>query len=239
MSKNTRRMVRFGESILMFLALIIVSIIIFIFRKYVISTVLAFPIMLSIFILSFISCISILPIPYTYIIFLIAATIQLNPIVASIVSGIGAGLGEATAWIIGRGSKEVLRDTEYAMRLNILLRYLEKKASWMMPLLAFLFALTPVPDKLLYLPLGLLGFSLKRVLPFTLLGKILMTYIVIAIGGLWRSIVGETIESEFNDIIMFIITTIVLLVIMALFLFIRWDRILLRFVSNEYIGDQP
>jgi len=240
MPKNTKkRIVKFGESISMFLALIIISIIIFIFRKYVIRTILGFPIMISIFILSFISCIALLPIPYTYIVFLIAATIQLNPIVASIASGVGAGLGEAVAWVIGRGSKEVLEDTEYVVRLNILLRYLEKKASWMIPLIAFLFALTPAPDKLLYLPLGLLGFNLKKVLPFTLLGKILMTYIVITAGSLWGSIIGESIESEFNDIIMFVITTIVLLVIMALFLFIRWDRILLRFVSNRNAETQP
>jgi len=233
-----RRIVKIGESISMFLALIIISIIIFTFRKYVIRTILGLPVMISIFILSFISCIALLPIPYTYIVFLVAATIQLNPIIASIVSGVGAGLGEAVAWIIGRGSKDVLEDTEYVVRLNTLLRYLEKKASWMMPLIAFLFALTPAPDKLLYLPLGLLGFDLKKVLPFTLLGKILMTYIIITAGSIWGSIIGESIESEFNDIIMFIVTTILLLVIMALFLFIRWDQILLRFVGNRSAENQ-
>lgn len=129
MLKSARkRIVKLGESISMFLALIIISIIIFAFRKYVIRTILGFPVMISIFILSFISCIALLPIPYTYIVFLIAATIQLNPIIASIVSGVGAGLGEAVAWVIGRGSKDVLEDTEYVVRLNTLLRYLEKKS---------------------------------------------------------------------------------------------------------------
>jgi len=233
MTINIRRIAKIGEGFSMFLILIALSIVIFLLRKSLIRAILSAPLVLSIFTLSFVSCISILPIPYTYILFLLAATLKINPILTSIVSGIGAGLGEAVAWFIGRGSKKVLEDTEYVTRLNVLLKYLEKRASWAIPIFGFIFALTPLPDKLLYLPLGLLGFSVWKILPFTILGKIVMTYIVVFVGREWGSIIGETLGSRFSDEVMFIITIILLLIIMALFVFVKWDRILLRFISNN------
>lgn len=175
--------------------------------------------LLGLFLLSFISCLSIVPIPYIVIVFKIARYV--NPILTSIVVGIGSGLGEAVAWFFGRASYSVLRETVYAKRVNVLLKFMEQKWSFAIPLLAFIFSLTFLPDKVLYLPLGIMRYNVLKMLPFTVLGKTVMVYLVLLFGKLWANIID--FESDFTS---FIVTVTALSITMMIMVLVDWEKIL-------------
>jgi len=177
--------------------------------------------LVGLFLLSYLSCLSIVPIPYIVIVFKVARFV--NPLLTAIVVGTASGLGEATAWIFGRASSSVLSGSIYIKRINALLRFAERKGTIVLPFLAFIFSLTFLPDKVLYLPLGIMRYSLWRLLPFTILGKILMVYFVIFLGRLWVEVVGYE-----SDIISFVVTTAFLAILMVLMIIVDWERIIER-----------
>ncbi|MEM1607772.1 MAG: hypothetical protein QXG81_00640 [Ignisphaera sp.] len=227
-----RRIAKVAEAFSTILVLVVTSIVIFIFRKVFISFLFSINFLLASFLISFIASISIVPIPYTYIIFLIASLYKMNLayiILLSILSGLGSALGEAIAWVVGRISREALRNTGYINRLESLLKLVEMRGYKAVALLVFIFAFTHLPDKVLYIPLGMMGYSIWKVMPVTFLGKFIMILVII-LAGRAVGLVGEQLVE--NEAIVFIFTTVLLTGIMAITLFVRWDDILLRYLQK-------
>lgn len=230
-----RRIAKVAEAFSTILILVVTSIVIFIFRKVFISFLFSINFLLASFLISFIASVSIVPIPYTYIIFLIASLYKMNLayiILLSILSGLGSALGEAIAWIVGRISREALRDTGYLNRLESLLKLVEMWGYKAVALLVFIFAFTHLPDKVLYIPLGMMGYSIWKVMPVTFLGKFIMILVII-LAGRAVGLVGEQLVE--NEAIVFIFTTVLLTGIMAITLFVRWDDILLRYLQKRSV----
>jgi len=204
--------------------LILVSVAIYVYRNSIAEILSGTLGMLGFFVLSYVSCLSVIPLPYVLIIFRVAKYV--NPLLTAIVVGLGSALGEATAWLVGRAASRALENSVYAKRINALLRFAEKKGSFAIPILAFLFSLTFLPDKVLYLPLGIMKYGILKLLPFTILGKALMTYLVLVFGKLWATYV-EGYEEDI-DMLSFFITTAILAVIMVVMVYIDWDKLLLK-----------
>lgn len=215
---------RVFESYIPAIVLVAMSIVIFSLRKLIIRMLLGFNGFVVVFVLSLIGCLSVVPIPYTYIVFLIATVYELNPILISLGGAMGSTLGEGVAWFLGRVSSSVLQRTKYFHRIELILEYTKSRSSLALPLLAFIFALTPLPDKILFLPLGMLGYNLLKILPATFLGKLVMNVVVIIVGQLW-GVVGEEIFG-LGEIVMFIATIAILIAIMSIMMFVRWERII-------------
>uniref|UniRef100_A0A7J3QET6 VTT domain-containing protein n=1 Tax=Ignisphaera aggregans TaxID=334771 RepID=A0A7J3QET6_9CREN len=212
------------ESYITILTLIVISIIIFSMRKYIIRLLLGFNGFIAVFLLSLIGCLSIVPIPYTYILFLIAMHYELNPIIVSLGGAFGSTLGETIAWLLGRASSSMLRDTKYFKRIEIIIKFTKSHGSIALPILTFIFALTPLPDKILFLPLGVVRYSVLRILPAAFLGKMLMNIIIIITAQTW-GVIGEEVLG-LDEILMFIVTTAMLIIIMSIIMFIKWEKIL-------------
>uniref|UniRef100_A0A7C5XLP9 VTT domain-containing protein n=1 Tax=Ignisphaera aggregans TaxID=334771 RepID=A0A7C5XLP9_9CREN len=212
------------ESYTTILILIVISIIIFSMRKYIIRLLLGFNGFIAVFLLSLIGCLSVVPIPYTYILFLIAMHYELNPIIVSLGGAFGSTLGETVAWLLGRASSSILRDTKYFKRIEAIIKFTKSHSSITLPILTFIFALTPLPDKILFLPLGVVRYSVLRVLPAAFMGKMVMNIIIIITAQTW-GIIGEEILG-LDELLMFIATTAMLIIIMSIIMFIKWEKIL-------------
>jgi membrane protein YqaA with SNARE-associated domain len=206
------------------LLLIMISITIYIYREFLMYTLLRTYGLAGLSFLSFVSCLSIVPIPYMIVVFRVAPYV--NPLITALVVGIASALGEAVAWVLGRASSQALSGSIYVKRVNALLKFAERKGSIALPLLAFIFSLTFLPDKALYLPLGIVRYSLWRLLPFTVLGKILMTYLTIVLGRLWYEVVGPE-----SDIVSFVVTTVLLAIMMTLLIIVDWEKVLEKKLS--------
>jgi membrane protein YqaA with SNARE-associated domain len=107
--------------------------------------------------------------PYTIVIFFLAAQ-GLNPWLLGLLMGLGAGFGQFSGYIIGVLSAGFL---ERRKSSHEALERLVKMRPWFMQWILFLFAVTPLPDAVIFIPLGMLRYGWIKILIPTLAGKIL------------------------------------------------------------------
>ncbi len=229
-----RQILRLIESFSTIIILIFISFFIFYFRKQLIKFFISMNFLIASFFISLLASVSLFPIPYTYILFLVTSIYNLSPsfiVFLSIVSGLGSALGEAVAWFIGRISVKVLRNTQYFNRVDALLKLINMWGFKAVAFLVFLFSLTHLPDKVLYLPLGMMGYSLWRILPITFIGKTTMTLAILVAGKVVSKFFKEFLIE--NEVLVFGIMTALLVVAMAFTMFVRWDEILLKYLHSK------
>jgi membrane protein YqaA with SNARE-associated domain len=165
-----------------------------------------FGIYLGIFLISIFGNFTIIfPVPYIVALIVISAVIPgVNPMLIGIVAGLGASIGEVSAWLIGRSSKEFIGDSKSMERMK---RYVEK--GWA-PILIFVFAATPLPDDAFLIVLGLAQYSLVKTLIYCFIGKFTLCFLCSALpiwladtplGIFLFSLFGIDIEAARNRII--------------------------------------
>ena len=97
---------------------------------------------------------------------------------------------------------------------------------------AFVAAATPIPDDLVYIPLGLAKYNPKRFFVATLLGKIVLYYTIVLISHYMGLSLLEPILQEIDDplpvYIGIIILGLAMTIIVILLLRLNWERILSR-----------
>ncbi len=97
---------------------------------------------------------------------------------------------------------------------------------------AFVAAATPIPDDLVYIPLGLAKYNPKRFFVATLLGKIVLYYAIVLISHYMGLSLLEPILQEIDDplpvYIGIIILGLAMTIIVILLLRLDWERILSR-----------
>lgn len=130
----------------------------------------------GIFLLSFIGAGSvIIPIPYTVVSLAIAPAF--DPLLLAMAAGLGAGVGELVGYGLGYAGRQVV-GKKRRRQLDAMVRIFERFGL----LAIFIFALTPLPDDLLFIPLGLMHYSLWRALVACVAGKFVMSFIIACVG---------------------------------------------------------
>ena len=128
--------------------------------------------------------------PYILIVYDIAQYYP-NWILLGIVSGLGAAVGEITSYIIGRliGASKKMKESEMGEKFHrIKLKFEEKPAS--IPITIFLFALTPLPDDAILVPMGMMKYPYWKSIPPCTLGKTILCTVIAWLG----SYVGSNLE---------------------------------------------
>jgi len=97
---------------------------------------------------------------------------------------------------------------------------------------AFVAAATPIPDDLVYIPLGLAKYNPKRFFVATLLGKIVLYYVIVLISHYMGLSLLEPILQDIEDPLPIYIGIIILglgmTITVILLLRLNWERILSR-----------
>jgi len=167
----------------------------------------------------------IVPIPYTIVIFLISS--KYDPILLALTGGTGAALGEFFGYLLGFYGQKILseeRKRKMVFMIKIFGRY--------GPLAIFLFALTPLPDDLLFIPLGILRYKFIKAFIPAILGKILMVYLLAYFGRIGSEVI-LIIFGEGNMWIGMIITTILLAIILVMLLRIDWEKVFQKYMAKR------
>jgi len=178
---------------------------------------------LGIFVISLIGSASILiPIPYTVIIFTLSAFRILDPMLIALSSGLGSAVGEFSGYLLGYYGQAILSDIQ-KRKIEFILKVFNKYGA----ITVFIFALTPLPDDLLIIPLGIMRYSFVKVLLPCLLGKIFMS-LILAYGGAMSIGFIQNILGEEGGMWSTVILTITLIIIIVAMLKIDWEKFLLK-----------
>ena len=191
----------------------------------------------GVFLISLIGALSIIfPIPYTVIIFTlgglkIGEAWVFEPLLIAVAAGIGSAIGEFSGYLLGVGGRKVISD-KYKKKMDFLVRVFNKYG----PITIFLFALTPLPDDLLFIPMGVMRYSIIKAFIPALLGKFFMNLIVAYSGrfsiGIIRDIFG--VESDWASALIGFILAIVLLITVFVIMFkVDWEKRFGKYVMNK------
>jgi len=192
---------------------------------------------LGVFLISLLGATSIfVPIPSTVVIFILGGlqvgnppTWAFDPLLIAVFAGAGAATGEFSGYLIGLGGRKVI-GKRYKKKMDILLKLFKKFG----PLVIFVFALTPLPDDLLFIPLGMMRYSLPVAFISALLGKFLSNLIIAYAGRLSLQVIIDIfgVEGEGMSLLIGTIIAVVLLVVVFVIMFkVDWEKRVEKYLS--------
>jgi membrane protein YqaA with SNARE-associated domain len=186
----------------------------------------------GVFIISLLGAMSIfIPIPYTVVIFILGGLQAFDPFLIAVAAGFGSAIGEFSGYLLGLGGRKVIGD-KYKKRMNFLTKLFKKYGS----IAIFIFALTPLPDDLLFIPLGVMRYSLLRAFIPALLGKFLSNLIIAYSGRLSLEIVKTIfgVEGEGTSLLVGTIIGVSLLVIVFIIMFkLDWEKYFGKYLDKK------
>jgi membrane protein DedA with SNARE-associated domain len=198
----------------------------------------------GILVISFVSSlIPFIPIPYFPVLITASFNPNFNPHIISIVSALGIVGAKTIIFFISYYGRKILSDkTKKRMRplQNLVSRY-----GWFG---AFIAALTPIPDDIVYIPLGLAKYNPWKFATATFAGKFLMNESIVW-GSIFlgRPFVENILSSDTTNQTSLIIAAIVSIIVLAIVVYfslrIDWARVVGRWFpwalknSNEEEDD--
>ena len=197
---------------------------------------------LGIFLISLLGATAIfIPIPYTVVIFILGGLLDngnwvFEPLWIAVAAGAGAAIGEFSGYLIGFGGRRVVGE-KYKKRMDFLTKLFKKYGT----IAIFVFALTPLPDDLLFIPLGVMRYSLLRAFVPAILGKFLSNLIIAYSGRLSLEIVSALfgVEGEGTSLLVGTIIGIVLLVIVFIIMFkLDWEKHFSKYIDEPKNSDE-
>jgi len=185
----------------------------------------------GVFLISFIGTASIIiPIPYTLLIFTLSLTGQWNSTLLIIAGGAGSAIGELTGYAVGYFGRRIVSE-ERQRKMTYLVRLFDRYG----PLAIFAFALTPLPDDILFIPLGIMKYKFYKAFIPALIGKMLMIFILVNSGSIAGGILNR-IFGENGNLWGIIITTMLLIIVIFALYRIDWEKLLKKYVKEQ--GEQ-
>ena len=158
------------------------------------------------------------PMPYFFLVVIASTSSNFDPTIIGIVSAIGATTAKVMIFQLSyTGSKLMSKSAEN--RLRPFMRLVSKYGG----IAAFLAAITPLPDDLVYIPLGLARYGRMKFILFTLAGKIIFTMSIA--WGVRLSIDYVSFFTDVSDTSGAILVTIIFFVIaiITIYMIIKLD----------------
>ncbi len=182
---------------------------------------------LGVFLISLLGTIAIIiPVPYTLVILFLGIE-GWDPLMLTIAGGLGSALGEFAGYLLGYYGRRMVSE-ERQRNMDYLLSFFGKYS----PAAIFVFALTPLPDDLLFIPLGILRYSPVKAFIPALLGKSLMCYVLASFGGVYSGTLTFLFGDEKSWIGAAITTVLLVLAIYALYR-VNWEKAFEQYVRNR------
>ena len=184
----------------------------------------------AIFVISLLSSLIIF-VPIPYFVPLAVAALQLDPTLVALTSTIGAVIAKVIIFRVSYYGGKIVNDkTRKRMRP---FEILVSRYGW---LASFLAAATPIPDDLIYIPLGFVRYSLWKFTVSLFAGKFLLTFAMAWGSRLSFPYVQLLIDQVRDPISALLVTigfiagsTIIILAIIKL----NWEKLLARWISEE------
>ena len=169
------------------------------------------------------------PIPYLIAIFTIAIEMgKIDIFLLSLLGALGATIGKFVSYGIGYGGRLTLGD-KYKRRFNAL-----RIALGGSPFVAALiFAATPLPDDLVFIPLGMIQYSPLKTFIACAAGKFILTFAIVWSARFSRQTIVWLIGPE-NSMI-WVASIVVVIVLTLIIIMIDWEKI----ITKRTLGKLP
>jgi membrane protein YqaA with SNARE-associated domain len=182
---------------------------------------------LGVFLISLVGTMSIVfPVPYTLVILTLGVA-GWDPLMLTISAGLGSAIGEIGGYLLGYYGRRII-SSERQRKMDYLLKILGKYT----PVALFVFALTPLPDDLLFIPLGILRYNLLKAFIPSFLGKLLMCYILASFGRFyWDAL--SFFFGEAGSWIGTVVTGVLLVLVIYGLYRIDWEKIFDKYIGHS------
>ncbi|OYT39208.1 MAG: hypothetical protein B6U89_04510, partial [Desulfurococcales archaeon ex4484_58] len=150
-------------------------------------------------------------------------------ILISISGGVGAAFGKLIVYYFGYGIRHVLPEN-IKKNMEVFVE-LFKRSTFIAVLI---FAASPLPDDIVYVPLGATKYDVKKYFIALVSGKIIITGIAVYFGSAFTGLLSET--AQYPEYITFPILILISLYIMYLVAKIDWVVVANEFSKKGFIG---
>lgn len=199
---------------------------------------------IGILVISFIgSIIVFIPVPYFPILISSALNKDFDPHMIALSSALGAVLAKIIIFIASYYGRNILSN-----KTKTNMQPLQKLLSKYGAIGAFLAALTPIPDDLIYIPLGLAKYSAKKFAIATFLGKFIFGEVIVwGTVFLGRPIMEEVLSvsdasNQLSTIVVAVLTVALLILVLFFTFKVDWGKIIGRWFPwalNEDSDEKP
>ena len=173
------------------------------------------------------SLVPFVPIPSFILVATMAAGDQFDIHVLALIAAITSTVAKQIIFYVSYGGRKIISEkTKKRMKpfQKLVKRYGGSAA--------FVAAATPIPDDLVYIPLGLAKYNPKRFFIATLLGKLVLFYVIVLISHYMGLSLLEPILQDIDDpmpvYVGIVALAIAMSIIVILLLRLNWERILGR-----------
>ncbi|MHA1646566.1 MAG: VTT domain-containing protein [Promethearchaeota archaeon] len=128
-------------------------------------------------------------VPYALVIYYLSIYNPSSWVWIGLISGLGAGLGELVSYYIGKliGKAKSVKKSDVGEKFYRMKVQFEKDPK-LVPAFVFIFALTPLPDDIILVPLGMMNYDYKKTIIPCVIGKTILTLILCLFGSFVGSI---------------------------------------------------
>ena len=164
------------------------------------------------------------PVPYSAALVIIGITYPLtlwDVLFVGVMAGLGAALGELSAWGLGRSQAETIEDSESGKQFLKLKSQIDKGYGGF---LVFVYAATPLPDDVLLIALGATKYNPVKLVIWCFFGKVVLCLITIGLAVPLRPILGGESSNPFMETAWIVIGLLIILLIV----YVDWNKIFKR-----------
>ena len=173
------------------------------------------------------SLVPFVPIPSFVLLVTMAVGTQFDIHILAIIGAVSATAAKQIIFYISYGGRRIISE-KTKKRMKPFQKLVKRYGA----IAAFVAAATPIPDDIVYIPLGLSKYSPKKFFIATLLGKLVLCYILVLISHYMGLSILEPVLENIDDplpvYIGIIIFAAVMTAIVILVLRLDWERILGR-----------
>lgn len=173
------------------------------------------------------SLIPFIPVPSFILLATMSAGDKFNIHYLALIAAITSTVAKQIIFLISYGGRRII-----AEKTRVRMRPFEKLVKRYGAAAAFVAAATPIPDDLIYVPLGLAKYNPLRFFISTLIGKLVLCYVIVLLSHFFGETYVEPFLEEVKDPTALYVGfgVFVTIMIIAIFLLLRlnWEKILGR-----------
>mgnify|MGYP000001416739 CR=1 FL=1 len=144
---------------------------------------------------------------------------------AALATALGAALGKLAVFLYGYGIGKAVMGKE----LTYARRFFDKVSKWGIDTAVLIFAMSPLADDVLYIPLGATGYNIKRFFAALLAGKLVLATVLVIFADVTYATLDQVVGDPWLSSA---ILAVVTLVMTFLVLRIKWSRVMAAYESG-------